>query len=103
MRKLFCVLMILGAIGVAAAKNGATTKSAPTADDGEQTYKTNCTRCHSTPPALSARQTRVVVRHMRVRANLPARDAEAVLRYLLQSDSSHSASLSSGQSDRRMR
>ncbi|HVO78960.1 MAG TPA: hypothetical protein VMT39_02995 [Candidatus Bathyarchaeia archaeon] len=57
--------------------------------DGAQAYKTNCTRCHSAPPALSPRQAHVVMRHMRVRANLPARDAEAVLRYLLESEGSH--------------
>jgi len=50
--------------------------------DGEAAYKTNCTRCHNTPPSLTARQTRVVVSHMRVRANLTASDANAILRYL---------------------
>jgi hypothetical protein len=50
--------------------------------DGEAVYKTNCTRCHNTPPPLTERQTRVVVSHMRVRANLTAGDATAVLRYL---------------------
>jgi hypothetical protein len=50
--------------------------------DGEQVYKANCTRCHNTPPSMNERQTRVVVSHMRVRANLSARDADAVLRYL---------------------
>jgi hypothetical protein len=50
--------------------------------DGELVYKTNCTRCHNTPPSLNERQTRVVVSHMRVRANLNARDANAVLLYL---------------------
>ena len=50
--------------------------------DGEAAYKTNCTRCHNTPPSLTARQTRVVVSHMRVRANLTATDANAILRYL---------------------
>jgi len=84
MRKLFCVMMIAGAVTLAAAKNGPT--AASPAEDGEQAYKTNCTRCHGTPPALSSREARTVVRHMRVKANLPARDAEAVLRYLLESD-----------------
>jgi hypothetical protein len=53
--------------------------------DGELIYKTNCTRCHNTPPALTRRQTRAVVRHMRVRANLVAGQADAVLLYLLDS------------------
>ena len=50
--------------------------------DGEAAYKTNCTRCHNTPPSLTVRQTRVVVSHMRVRASLTATDANAILRYL---------------------
>ena len=50
--------------------------------DGEQVYKSNCTRCHNTPPTLTERQTRVVVRHMRVRANIPADQADAALQYL---------------------
>jgi hypothetical protein len=50
--------------------------------DGEEVYKTNCTRCHNTPPSLNERQTRVVVSHMRVRANLTEQDANAVLHYL---------------------
>ena len=54
------------------------------AGDGEQVYKTNCTRCHNTPPQLTERQVRAVVRHMRVRANIPADRADAVLQYLLE-------------------
>jgi len=53
--------------------------------DGEEVYRANCTRCHSTPPVLNERQARVVVSHMRVRANLSARDADAVMRYLAES------------------
>ena len=55
------------------------------APDGEEVYKANCTRCHNTPPALNQRQARVVVSHMRVRANLTARDANAVMHYLVES------------------
>lgn len=53
--------------------------------DGEQVYSANCTRCHNTPPTLNERQTRVVVRHMRVRANLLAEQSDAVLQYLSES------------------
>ena len=53
--------------------------------DGEQVYKSNCTRCHNTPPTLTERQASVVVRHMRVRANIPAEQADAVLQYLSES------------------
>ena len=55
------------------------------APDGEEVYKANCTRCHNTPPSLNQRQARVVVSHMRVRANLTARDANAVMHYLVES------------------
>lgn len=57
---------------------------APHAVDGEQVYRTNCTRCHNTPPALTERETKVVVQHMRVRANLTAEQADAVLQYLIE-------------------
>ena len=53
--------------------------------EGEQVYKSNCTRCHNTPPTLTERQARIVVRHMRVRANIPAEQADAVLQYLSES------------------
>jgi mono/diheme cytochrome c family protein len=53
--------------------------------DGEQVYKTNCTRCHNTPPSLTERETRAVVLHMRVRANLVADQADAALQYLAES------------------
>jgi hypothetical protein len=58
------------------------TPTAKKSVDGEQVYKANCTRCHNTPPALNERQARVVVSHMRVRANLSSGDANAVLLYL---------------------
>jgi hypothetical protein len=53
--------------------------------DGELVYKTNCTRCHNTPPSLSQRQSKAVALHMRVRANLLAEQADAVLLYLAES------------------
>jgi hypothetical protein len=77
-------LLVLVSLSLAAPQSGGTAPAAP-AIDGEQVYKTNCTRCHNTPPAMSLRQTKAVVRHMRVRANLPAEDAAAVLQYLSES------------------
>jgi hypothetical protein len=56
-------------------------RPAISADDS---YKQNCTRCHSEVPPVSARRTKTIVRHMRVRANLPADEAEAILQYLIQ-------------------
>ena len=43
-----------------------------------------CTRCHSEVPPVSARRTKTIVRHMRVRANITAEEAQAILQYLTQ-------------------
>ena len=51
------------------------------ADDA---YKQNCTRCHSEVPPASTRRTKTIVRHMRVRANITAEEAQAILQYLTQ-------------------
>jgi mono/diheme cytochrome c family protein len=53
--------------------------------DGEQVYKSNCTRCHIAMHAYSEKMSRVIVRHMRVRAMLTQEEADAVLAYLLES------------------
>ena len=86
MRRLAVILALSFCLALAAwandesAKQGATSAARPI--DGEQVYKSNCTRCHNTPPVLTERQTKVVVRHMRVRANLLAEQSDAVLDYL---------------------
>jgi len=51
------------------------------ADDA---YKQNCTRCHSEVPKTNERMTRTILRHMRVRANIPQDEAKAILEYLNQ-------------------
>jgi cytochrome c5 len=90
MRVIICFMLITLAFAAAAAKSGTGGRVQPASSnmslDGELAYKTNCTRCHSAPPTLSPRQAGVVLRHMRVKANLPAGEAEAILQYLLQSD-----------------
>jgi|SRR5215472_10488522 len=48
----------------------------------DQMYKANCTRCHAELPTMDARRTATVVRHMRVRANLTEREAQAIFEYL---------------------
>jgi cytochrome c553 len=83
MKKPICTLCVVFLFSLlAAAADPAKPPQQDRTADGEAAYKTNCTRCHNTPPALTARQTRVVVSHMRVRANLTASDANAILRYL---------------------
>jgi hypothetical protein len=92
MRIAICTCLVFLSL-VASAKSGSNSPSQPTqtgaADYGEQAYKGNCTRCHTAPPALSPRQANTVMRHMRVKANLPAGDAQAIYQYLLQSDEKH--------------
>ena len=51
-------------------------------DDGEKRFEANCGRCHNAPESLSPRDTRAVVRHMRVRARLTAEDEKLILQYL---------------------
>ncbi len=70
MRKLG--LLMLAAAGSLAAGNL----------DGARVYRNNCTRCHIVMPAFSAKTTRVIVRHMRVRAELTKPEADAVLAFL---------------------
>jgi len=50
-------------------------------NDGEQVFLQNCSRCHNTPDGFSPRISGSIVRHMRVRANLSEKDAQAVLRF----------------------
>jgi len=51
-------------------------------DPGERAFKANCARCHNAPEQLSPRVSPAVVMHMRVRANLSAKDSQLILRYL---------------------
>jgi mono/diheme cytochrome c family protein len=53
--------------------------------DGEQVYKSNCTRCHIAMHTYPEKMSRVIVRHMRVRAMLTQEEADTVLAYLLES------------------
>jgi cytochrome c5 len=85
MKSLFLTTLVLAVspFAVAAPKSAPLMPSSKI--DGELVYKTNCTRCHSTPPSLSERQSKAVAMHMRVRANLLADQANAVLQYLAES------------------
>lgn len=56
------------------------TKQEPS-NDGERVFKQNCSRCHNAPEGFPTSISATIVRHMRVRANLSAKDAEAVLRF----------------------
>lgn len=45
-------------------------------------YKANCLRCHGAPRKFSDRAMVTIMQHMRVRANLTADEAQAILAYL---------------------
>ena len=51
-------------------------------DEPEKAFQANCNRCHYAPEQLSPRITGTVIRHMRVRANLSAKDEQLILRFL---------------------
>lgn len=56
--------------------------------DGAKVFEQNCGRCHlpRQPKERSDRQWKIIMAHMRVRANLTAEEAEAVLKYLQSSN-----------------
>jgi mono/diheme cytochrome c family protein len=51
---------------------------------GAELYAINCNRCHSEryPTEFTAAQWKTIMLEMRVRANLPAAQAKAILKYL---------------------
>jgi hypothetical protein len=56
----------------------------PKAPSGAELYAINCNRCHPERSAIerNALEWKTVMLHMRVRANLPAAHANAILQYL---------------------
>lgn len=50
--------------------------------DGERVFEQNCSRCHNAPQGFSPQISGTIVRHMRVRASLSEKDAQALLRFL---------------------
>ena len=51
---------------------------------GAELYAVNCNRCHPEryPTEFTSSQWKTVLLHMRVRANLPAKQAKKILKYL---------------------
>jgi cytochrome c5 len=51
---------------------------------GAELYSLHCNRCHAEryPNERTSAQWKTIILHMRVRANIPARDARAILRYM---------------------
>jgi mono/diheme cytochrome c family protein len=51
---------------------------------GEQRFRTNCSRCHTAPHKFPPRMMATIIRHMRVRATLTDEDMRLILRYMTQ-------------------
>ncbi len=51
---------------------------------GAELYAVNCNRCHPEryPTEFTSSQWKTIMLHMRVRANLPAKQAKKILKYL---------------------
>ena len=80
------VLACFPAIAALAQSSGSKTKTVQStkseADEGERRFRHNCGRCHNPPDALSPREVKAVLQHMRVRAMLSAEDERLILKYL---------------------
>lgn len=67
---------------VAAEKPAKNVAKKATGDPGELKFKENCGRCHNPPDAISPREAKAVMQHMRVRAMLTAEDEKLILKFL---------------------
>jgi mono/diheme cytochrome c family protein len=83
------ILLIIwgwGAFGLAQSSGPPTVKTAPIGNsqgsEGAKKFEENCSRCHNAPEGFSPRISGTIVRHMRVRASLSKKDAEAILKFL---------------------
>lgn len=79
----------------AAAASSSDASSAPKAEilkplTGAELYAINCNRCHPgrSPIERRAAEWKTILTHMRVRANLPATQARAILQYLQENSGS---------------
>jgi cytochrome c2 len=90
--KLIAILTTMFLVMIAATDNqsaqapaAATTKQQTkqtNVSDGEKLFDIHCQRCHKPPEDLSPREAKIVLRHMRVRANLSEADEQAILKYI---------------------
>lgn len=51
---------------------------------GEKRFRSNCARCHASPPKFPPRMVGTIVRHMRVRATITEQDMRLILHYMSQ-------------------
>lgn len=79
------LLLVMSIAGVAHAETSVTTQDDPGRfARGAKAWANNCASCHNLRPANDLRddQWRVVVAHMRVRADLTGQEARDVLKFL---------------------
>jgi mono/diheme cytochrome c family protein len=69
---------------VAVAKADETKPAATKKLTGAELYAINCNRCHQEryPTEFTSAQWQTLMTHMRVRANLPAKQAKEILKYM---------------------
>jgi mono/diheme cytochrome c family protein len=78
---LYVLVSVAGAADASAKKARKQTRTKLT---GAELYAINCNRCHPEryPTEWTAAQWQTLILHMRVRANLPAKQAREILKYL---------------------
>lgn len=81
------ILLVAASAAMTASADDAKTDSQPkTAKKltGAELYAINCNRCHPEryPTEFTAGQWSTLMTHMRVRANLPAKQAKEILKYM---------------------
>jgi mono/diheme cytochrome c family protein len=76
-------LVALGGL-IAVAQADDTKPAAPKKLTGAELYAVNCNRCHPEryPTEFNSAQWQTIMIHMRVRANLPAKQAKEILKYM---------------------
>ena len=76
-------LVALGGL-IAVAQADDTKPAAPKTLTGAELYAVNCNRCHPEryPTEFNSAQWQTIMIHMRVRANLPAKQAKEILKYM---------------------
>ena len=81
---LVVALVAAGGVLFAATQKGETKPAAKPAHTGAELYAVNCNRCHAERYATERTdaQWKTIMLHMRTRAQIPATDAKAILKYL---------------------
>jgi mono/diheme cytochrome c family protein len=83
----FALLPVIAQKGPSSKSNAAhpeTAQPAPKAEEpeGQRVFRQNCARCHDAPQGFPAQVSGTVLRHMRVRASLSAKDEKALMQFM---------------------